>query len=313
MIFNKPKFWDEKPSLLAALLYPLSLITNLIIFFKKIIIKKIEFNIPIICVGNIYVGGTGKTPLSILLAKEILKLKKKPVILRKYYKSHADEHKLIKKEINNLILCNDRIEGIHRAEKLNFNSVILDDGFQDYKIKKNLSIICFHQTQLIGNGFVIPAGPLREGLETLKKANIILINGDRSKNFENKLLNINKKLKFFYAYYKPKNLNQFKNKRLLALSGIGNPENFFNLLKKYKLKIKDKLVFPDHYIFSKNQILNIKKKAKEKNLKIIMTEKDFFKIKRFNIKKLDYLRVALEIKEKKKFINEIKKIYDKTY
>ena len=161
--------------------------------------------------------------------------------------------------------------------------------------------------------FVIPAGPLREGLETLKKANIILINGDRSKNFENKLLNINKKLKFFYAYYKPKNLNQFKNKRLLALSGIGNPENFFNLLKKYKLKIKDKLVFPDHYIFSKNQILNIKKKAKEKNLKIIMTEKDFFKIKRFNIKKLDYLRVALEIKEKKKFINEIKKIYDKTY
>ena len=61
MIFNKPKFWDEKPSLLAALLYPLSLIINLIIFFKKIIIKKIEFNIPIICVGNIYVGGTGKT------------------------------------------------------------------------------------------------------------------------------------------------------------------------------------------------------------------------------------------------------------
>ena len=151
--------------------------------------------------------------------------------------------------------------------------------FKIIKKKKYLSIICFHQTQLIGNGFVIPAGPLREGLETLKKANIILINGDISKNFENKLLNINKKLKFFYAYYKPKNLNQFKNKRLLALSGIGNPENFFNLLKKYKLKIKDTLVFPDHYIFSKNQILNIKKKAKEKNLKIIMTEKDFSKSK----------------------------------
>ena len=81
--------------------------------------------------------------------------------------------------------------------------VILDDGFQDRKIKKNLNIICFNQKQLIGNGFILPSGPLREGLKSLNKANIILINGKKDKNFEDKVLSINKDLEIFYSNYRP--------------------------------------------------------------------------------------------------------------
>ena len=91
----KPKFWDKKIGLISVLLFPLSLITVLIVFIKKRFIKKNIFDIPIICVGNIYVGGTGKTPTSILLANEITKLDKKPVILRKFYSNHQDEYELI--------------------------------------------------------------------------------------------------------------------------------------------------------------------------------------------------------------------------
>ena len=227
MILIKPKFWDQKINFLTIFLLPLSLIFIFIIFLKKKFTKSLRFKIPIICVGNIFLGGTGKTPISVFLAKEISKLGKKTVILRRYYKNHKDEYKFIKSKFKNLILNKNRISGLEIAEKSNFDVAILDDGLQDYRIRKNLSIVCFNQNQLIGNGFVLPSGPLRETLNALKNANIVIINGDKDKYFERKILNVNKKLEVFYSSYIPLNINEFKNKKLLAIAGIGNPENFF--------------------------------------------------------------------------------------
>ena len=127
-------------------------------FQKKKIINEKTFEIPIICIGNIYIGGTGKTPTSILIAKELQKSGRNPVILRKFYKNHKDEYDLIKNKIKNLIISKNREKGILEAIRMNYDLVILDDGFQDNKIKKNFHIICFNQKQLIGNGRVIPAG-----------------------------------------------------------------------------------------------------------------------------------------------------------
>ena len=157
---------------------PLSLLITIYIFLKKKITKTLKFKIPIICIGNIYVGGTGKTPLSIFLAKELLKLGKKAVILRKFYKSHKDEHELIKANLKDLIINKNRVLGVMEAEKHNYDLLIMDDGFHDYKIE-NLNILCFNSNQLIGNGFVLPAGPLRESLQAVKDAQIILINGKK--------------------------------------------------------------------------------------------------------------------------------------
>ncbi|MDC1093066.1 tetraacyldisaccharide 4'-kinase, partial [Pelagibacteraceae bacterium] len=269
MKLNKPKFWDSRNSFFSFLLLPISLVILLFVSIKKKITRSIKFNIPIICVGNIYIGGTGKTPSSIFLAKELYSLGKNPVIIRKYYKSHIDEHNLIKSKFKNLILCQNRTNGIRKAKKNNYDTVILDDGFQDYKIKKKLNIICFNQNQLIGNGLIIPSGPLRESLNALKDANIIIINGGKTVQFERKILNINKDLEIFYSHYKPTNINQFKNKKLLAIAGIGNPENFFKLLEENKLYVKKKLIFPDHYEFTKIEIKNIIKEAQNKNFQII--------------------------------------------
>ena len=97
---------------------------------------------------------------------------------------------------------------------------------------------------------------------------------------------------------------------MLALAGIANPENFFQLIEKNNLKISQKLIFPDHYKFSKEEIIEIVKNAERKNLKIIMTEKDFFKVHNFKIKDLSYLKVKLEIKNREKFFNRLKKFYD---
>jgi len=307
MMLFKPKFWDKKIGLFSTLLFPFSLITIFIVFLKKKLINKYTFKTPVICIGNIYIGGTGKTPASILFANEIAKLHRKPVIIRKYYKSHYDEHELIKNNFKDFILSKNRFEAIKKVDKSEFDVVILDDGLQDYKIKKNLSIVCFNENQLIGNGLVLPSGPLRENLSALKDVEVVLINGKKNKSFEEKIYNINRNLKIFYSYYKPLNLEDFKSKKLFALAGIGNPNNFFRIIEENNLKIEKKFIFPDHYKFSKSEIQNIIQEAESKNAEIIMTEKDYFKIRDFNLKKLNFLKVSLKIQNKEELIGIIEK------
>ena len=95
----------------------------------------------------------------------------------------------------------------------------------------------------------------------------------------------------------------------MALAAIGNPENFFQLLEENNLEVHEKLIFPDHNIFTKNQVMNIMNHANQKNLKIIMTEKDYYKIKNFNLPNFEFLKVKLEIENSQKFFEIVKKIY----
>ena len=306
MKINKPKFWDDKIGFFAILLLPFSLAFFLAIFLRKKFTKSVKFKIPIICVGNIYLGGTGKTPVSIFLAKELLKIGKNPSIIRKYYKSHLDEFKLIKSNVKNLIINKTRTGALKEAEINGSDFAILDDGLQDYKIRKDLKIVCFNSNQLFGNGLILPSGPLREGLHVLKSADIVIINGSKSKTFEEKILNINNKLDIFYSFYKPVNLEKFKNKKLFAIAGIGNPKNFFKLLEENNLDVYEKLIFPDHYQFSKDEMIKIIENAKNKDCQIIMTEKDYYKINDYQLEELDYVKVSLEINQKEKLINKIR-------
>ena len=302
----KPSFWDKKIGFLSLALYPITLIYILIIFLKKKFSKIHKFKVPIICVGNIYLGGTGKTPTSILLAKELSIIGKKVTIIRKYYEDHEDEYNLIKNSFNNLIIKKNRIDGLREAELLGANVAIMDDGLQDYRIKKDLKIVCFNTGQFIGNGLILPSGPLRESLSALEDANIAIINGDKNEVFEKKLFDINEKLEIFYSKYKPMNLHEFKGKKLFAIAGIGNPENFFRLIEDNNLKIFKKLIFPDHYKLSNDQIKKIVVDAQMNDYQIIMTEKDFFKINTFTSSKINYLKVSLIIENQEKLISLIK-------
>ena len=118
--------------------------------------------------------------------------------------------------------------------KIKANVAILDDGFQDFSINKNLSIVCFNEKQWIGNGLTIPSGPLREDLSALKRASCVIINGKKNIDIENKIFSKNKEIKIFILNINHKILIEFKNKKVIAFAGIGNPENFFNLLKDNK-------------------------------------------------------------------------------
>ena len=302
----KPKFWQSnKISFFAIILFPFTFLFSFSLFIKRKLSISNKFKIPIICVGNIFVGGTGKTPLSIEIAKS-MRGKKKAVIVKKFYKNHIDEHNLIKHH-SNLILGVNRKRAVEQAEELNYDLAILDDGFQDYSLKKDLNILCFNSNQLIGNGFTLPSGPLRENLNSVKRAEIIIINGDKNEKFERKLLKVSKNIKIFYTKYIPVDLDKLENKKILAFAGIGNPENFFDLLVKNGIEVEKNLTFPDHYNYKKSEIQKIIDYAEDKDLQALTTEKDYYRLKELGFSDVEYLKVKLKIEKENEFFNEILK------
>ena len=162
MNFFKPKFWDKNQiSFFSILLFPIALLIRFLNFLKRYQTKTQEYPIPIICVGNIYLGGTGKTPLCIEIFSILKNLNRNPVFIRKKYKSIQDEIYLLKL-VGQTFEASKRINAINNAIQSKAAIAILDDGFQDFSINKNLSIVCFNEKLWIGNGLVIPSGPLRE-------------------------------------------------------------------------------------------------------------------------------------------------------
>ena len=308
MKFFKPKFWDKnKISFFSILLFPFALLVILGNFIRKKVTKTEQSKIPIICVGNIYLGGTGKTPLCIEIFSILKQLNRKPAFVRKKYKSFNDEIEL-EKRIGPVYQGSKRIDAISEAIQNNSDIVILDDGYQDFSIKKNLSIVCFNEKQWIGNGFSIPSGPLRENIKSLDRANCVVINGNKNHHIERQILEKNKLLKIFYANYKAQNINEFKNKRTVCFAGIGNPVNFFDLLAKNNVNIVEQISFPDHYNYSEKDLKILKEKARTTGSVLLTTEKDYLRIKKYNRENIKFLKIKIEIENKNNFIEEIKKI-----
>ena len=308
MDFFKPKFWDKnKISFFSVLLFPVSLLIKVLSLFKRFLIKTNQSSIPIICVGNIYLGGTGKTPLCIEIFSILKNLNMNPVFIRKKYDSFQDEADL-QKQVGPVYQNNKRIEAVKEALQDKANVAILDDGFQDFSINKDLSIVCFNKKQWVGNGLIIPSGPLREGLSALKRANCVVINGEKNSDIENKIFSKNKEIKIFYAKYRAQNINEFKNKKVIAFAGIGNPDNFFNLLKDNKIDIVEEIKFPDHHKYSKETLENLINKTKENNTILLTTEKDYFRINENYKQNINFLKIEVEIENRNQFIDEIKKV-----
>ena len=307
MKLKKPKFWDSSRfSFWAILFFPISILFLLFSFINKYKISK-KFPIPIICVGNIYVGGTGKTPLASEIFKITKSLGKNPAFVKKYYDYLKDEITMLKK-VGTTFVSKSRKEAIESLIKNKNDIAILDDGFQDYTIKKNFSVVCFNQKQWIGNGLVIPSGPLRERITAVNRSDCIVINGERNIKIEDQIYNKNKNVKIFYSKYKPVDINRFKDKQIYAFSGIGNPSNFFDLLRENNLNLIGTNSFPDHYHFTKSDLeILIKKINSEKNQILLTTEKDYFRIHDNFKTHFQYLKIELEIENKDNFIELIKK------
>ena len=309
MQFIKPKFWDlKKPNLLSYLLLPFTIpvrINNVLLDLKS---KKKDQRIKTICVGNIYVGGTGKTPTTIKLYQLLNQQGYEVVTANKNYKKHLDE-KIILEKKTETISSKDRKEIIDKAISMKKKILIFDDGLQDKKISYDIEFVCFDQKNWLGNGLLLPSGPLREKIKSLKKYSCVFLkkNGEDISNKIQLIKNINPNIKIFYTHFEPLNIDQFdKSEKYLIFSGIGNPNDFKSLLIKNKLNIIDEIIYPDHYMYNESDIIRIKKHANNLGAKIITTEKDYVKISHLDKEDINLLEVDLIIENEKELTDFIK-------
>ena len=312
MNLKKPKFWDyKKPNTFAYLLLPISYLLKLIRLFQiKSKVKKPK--IKTICIGNIYLGGTGKTSLSIKI-NEILSNKKiKSCFIKKYYSNQIDEQKLLESR-GKLFTSSERIDAINFAENEGYNVAILDDGLQDNSINYDLIFVCFNNINWIGNGLTIPAGPLRESIINLKKYKNIFLNGNLENldDIKKQIYKINPDVNLYRGKYVPLNIEKFdKDKNYLAFSGIGNHQTFVSMLKEYKFNVVKDVEFPDHYEYKNFDINEIQRLSDNLNCQIITTEKDYLRLDKKKIYNINFIKSELEILDEEKLISTILKEYE---
>lgn len=299
------------------LLYPLSIVYNCLSKFNKFLTKSYRLNKPVISIGNITWGGSGKTPMVTETANYILSLGKTPVILSRGYgrKNKTEQNVIVrdKKQILSdlensgdepfmlassvecpIIIGSNRVKSAEISKQFLPDVFVLDDGFQHWKIKRDIDIVCINSLNPFGNGMIIPAGILRENLTALKRAKIIIItncnlcDSKKLNELRNNILKITGKQPLEISLVIDKITNLFDNIEIddnlkngisfTVVSAIGSPENFINTVKNAGLKIKNKFIFRDHHKYTKNDIVEIINKLSD-NEKIITTAKDAVKIK----------------------------------
>lgn len=306
MYLKKPSFWDKQISILSYLLLPFTIFVRVNNFLNSKKKKYLSKKLKTICVGNIYVGGTGKTPTTIKLYDLIKKIKNASTA-KKYYLNQQDEEILLKRKTK-FLTASSRRNILKLAEKKNIEVLIFDDGLQDNQIDYNFKFVCFDGDLGIGNGLLLPAGPLRETINSLKKYDVVFIKkGNNLNNLIKLIEKHNKRIKIFITDYKVSKFSKFnKSKKYIIYSGIGNPHNFAKILKQNKVKIVDKIIFPDHHSYSNQDFNFILNKAKQNNAEIITTEKDYVKVPKKLQKKIKFLKVNLIIHNEKKLIKFLK-------
>ena len=303
-----------------------SLFYTLVVKIRKIlysigILKQNKLNAFVISVGNLTTGGTGKTPITVEIANYISdKLRQNTAILSRgyggklsasdiniisdgkniFYSAHlsGDEPYWMASNSENtpILTCKDRYEsGIKAINEFGSRVIILDDGFQHLKLKRDLNILVVDCHLRFGNGYLLPAGPLREPIDQIKRADkIILVNkksldassGQLCKNFAEELASTYKK-PVFSCNFINKGVFCLKTSQklpitsnVLAFAGIARPEYFFEYLSKEGVQLLKTRVFSDHHLYTSDDIRNIIKEAKMIGADaIITTEKDAVKLK----------------------------------
>ncbi len=301
--------------LLRGFLFVLSLVYGLVVmilaFFYRL--RPVKFGAKVISVGNITLGGTGKTTCVEYLTGKLISQGKRVAILSRGYK-RGDEPAMLQNKfpLAHVIIDKNRVRAASKAVRsFAVDILILDDGFQQWRIAKDLEIVTIDAQNPFGNNRLLPAGFLREPLNALKRADIfILTQTDAISNIDdlvNKLKHINPCALIAESIHKAVGFNSianpdiflgadfFKNKRAIVFSGIGNPQGFENCICGLGINIAKSLRFTDHYNYTQADLDNIIKVAGQINVDtIITTQKDAIKIKELKINGSDIL--ALNIK-----------------
>lgn len=289
--------WRE-PNLLTFMFLPISwvylgLVKVRQIFYRLGIFKSVTLSVPVIVVGNITVGGSGKTPLVMAMVSFLKDKGYRPGVISRGYGGTSqfwprevdtttsaeivgDEPQLIYERCSVAIVVGpDRVRcGCYLIDKLGCDILVSDDGFQHFALNRNIDIVVVDQEFGYGNGLCLPAGPLRESKSALKRANLVALNTNSNDKNQDEAQGYNMRLELQDARNladgSTKKLSEFRNQQAHAVTGLGNPARFFSELDKLEIKIK-RHEFPDHHAFNDSDL------AFSDASPILMTEKDGIK------------------------------------
>lgn len=289
-----PKFWDKKTSKLSKFLNPCAVIYAWIVAKRLANKHPYQAKMPVICVGNISIGGTGKTPVCIALAELLKAHQKTPWFLNHGYhaaqqsvfvdvKTHSaldvGDEALLLATTAPTIVDSARARGAQLAEKMNAPLLIMDDGFQNPTLVKTFSFVVADGVKGFGNERVLPAGPLREPiLKGLKRADALILVGNDTWGVRKYLKENKIDLPILTGQFVPNkdDLKKLQGKAVCAFAGLGNPKKFFDMLTMEGIQLVQTQNFPDHYFYTRFDIEDLKKK--NSNAVLATTSKDWVKI-----------------------------------
>ncbi len=292
-MLKAPRFWYKKnDTFISNSLYPLSLLFRFGTKLRNTISKKSFSALPVICIGNIVVGGAGKTPVAIKLGTLLKKKGYKPHFVSKGYGGIETNNTLVKEwhsaqsvgdeslllsEVAPTWIGRDRNKSFILAKEHGADCIIMDDGFQNPTLQKDFSIIVINGEQGFGNKRVIPSGPLRESISRgISRANLIIVIGEIVSDIKKK---IPKTVPLIHANFQISKDNKiYKNQKVTAFAGIAYPDKFYNSLIEQGAILEKKISYPDHHIFDENDMLNLAETANITKSILVTTKKDFVRI-----------------------------------
>jgi tetraacyldisaccharide 4'-kinase len=291
-----PAFWNEKPGILSWLLAPLGWCYGQITGFRMVR-PGAKLAVPVICIGNFTAGGAGKTPSVIHIARKLIDRGEKPFILSRGYggslagpilvdiklhkSSETGDEPLLLARAAPTIIARDRLVGAELAIKLGASVIIMDDGLQNARIKKDFTIAVVDSGVGIGNGFCVPAGPLRAPLHVQwPHVDLILWIGGLEAQARAFVTSQSKQKPLARAELVPSQevIAKLRNLPLLAFAGIGRPQKFFDTLKAAKLDVRETRSFADHHAYSATEMGALRVLAKHAGLTLVTTEKDAIRL-----------------------------------
>lgn len=310
-----PKHWQSN-SFISKLLVPFGLLYGFLTQLRLKLKKSQHANVPVICIGNITAGGTGKTPVAISIAKMLEtemfhpffisrgyggKLQNVLVNNKKHSAAEVGDEPLLLSQQAPVIVNADRVAGARLAETQGADILLMDDGFQNPALYKNLSFLVFDGNYGIGNGRLIPAGPLRETFANgIKRADALIIMGKDKHNLS-KLSG----LPTFFAHTEPVQTS-ISNLNVIAFAGIGHPQKFYHTLNRYGFNVIETIDFPDHHFYTRSELEDILTRAQKQNSVVYTTAKDYVKIPSSLQNEFKVLDIAVIWDEPEKLMNFIR-------
>jgi tetraacyldisaccharide 4'-kinase len=293
---REPAFWHRPRSFTSYLLWPLGVLYGTITTLRMRR-KGFEAGVPVVCVGNYHLGGAGKTPTVLALAKLLHELGEKPVVLSRGYGGErrgpvmVDPEKHSAREVGDeplmlaahlpVVVARDRVDGVALAKSRLASVILMDDGFQNPALMKDASLVVIDSERGIGNGLVFPAGPLRAPLAPQlvhTDALVVIGTGTAATAVAAAVAAPGKPV--LAAHLEPDvgAVAQLRGKRVLAFAGIGDPARFFRTLQASGVEVARQKAFADHHHFSVDEIEALIADAKREGLILVTTEKDLVRL-----------------------------------